>query len=249
MTDQGETEEPAARDRAEAMRRRGAAGATVALDAASYRALDDETRERLAAERAASFAATHRIDPAAARAAGAPVLPEIAFAAVFAAMAGAVDPPLLAAAARVLSVAATHPDDAVVFGMFEAGSAAAFDVAAGRRAALPGGGAAQVGPLHRDLSSPCAVSPEFAARVVRRYRALTRRTVVLERVFTHHAASLCAAVAAAPADPAGVWALSDFLAALSRFRDDSLAQAAGAYRTAEAVRGRALARILNPPDG
>lgn len=204
------------------------------VDAAAYHGFDDATREQLAADLAATYAALHRIDLDDARAAGAgPVAAWASADAIFPALSAVLDPALLGAAARVLSVAATLPDEAAVFGHFDThGWNMAFDLTAGRLAGLFDFGDAGIGPLHRDLSYPCFVSPDLAARTVRRYRSLTRHTVVLERVFTLHTVLRLVEVAAAREEERArfVWMLTDWLAALSRFRSGRPAQAGERHR-------------------
>ena len=191
------------------------------VDPADYDALGEEVRDALAQDLAATYVAFHRIGLDEAREAGAvPVGLWAPSADLFAALRQRLDAPLLGLAAQILSAVDLLPADETVFGHFDShGWNMAFDRDRGRLVGLFDFGDSGIGALHRDLSYPCFISPDLTARIVARYRRLTRRPVDLERVFTLHTALRLVEVAEAPADEARqVWTLTDWLASLSRFR-------------------------------
>lgn len=201
------------------------------LDPLLYHALDEVARDRLAEVLAATYAALHRLDPDDAIAAGcAAVTPWPLPEAVFTMVRGRIDLPMLGLVARIAAVAGHDLPDEPVFGHFDThGWNMAFDHAAGRLVGLYDFGASGVGQLHRDLGYTLFIAPDLAARVVTRYVRQTGRSVDFERVLTLHTylriVEIAEGTTAQAADRA--WYLTDFLAALARWRTASPGQASG----------------------
>lgn len=195
------------------------------VDAATYRTMDAAQREGLAQTLARWFADLHAIAPQTVRDAGcdraAARWPSAER--ILTGLSDRLDPALLACAAHYLSRGLGDPPDRLVFGHFDShGWNMAYDYTARRLVGLFDFGQAGIGSLHTDLSYPAFVSPDLAARTARAYAARTGRSIDVARVLDRHTTLLLLEIVwDAARDPARVWALTDWLAARTRFEADA----------------------------
>lgn len=183
-----------------------------ALDPAAYARLGPAARDGFARQIADTFVAFHRVPVARARRAGCPEAPCWPAPAELLAHADAhLDRRLFAAAQRTLAARERYGADRTVFGHFDThGWNMAVDLDRCRLNGLFDFGHSGVGPLHRDLSYPCFVDVDLAARVARQYEAVTGRAVDLGRILNAHATLRLVELAEASGDRA------PFVAAIAR---------------------------------
>ncbi|WP_226578446.1 aminoglycoside phosphotransferase family protein [Acuticoccus sediminis] len=193
------------------------------VDPATYHAMPETARDRLADEVAAVYVALHRIPVAEVEEAGiGRVAAWPSAERLFDAAARVLDPPLLASVGATLGRVSVSLPDTMVFGHFDThGWNMACDTATGRLDGLFDFGDAGLGPRHTDLSYPSFVSPDLTLRVLRRYEARGGRPVDVDHVMDLHTVLRVVEVVEAGERPAPfVWALTDWLAALDRSRSE-----------------------------